>query len=66
MAAFITAFSAKMRGSLSCLRPSVTTAYRSSTRRSSHAGPFVTKEGLPDFAFAFECVSYKHCALTLF
>lgn len=66
MAASITAFSAKMRGSLSCLRRSVTTAYPSSTRRSSHASLFGTKVRVPDFAFAFECVSYKHCALTLF
>ena len=60
-AASITALSAKMRGSLSRLRPSVTTAYRSSTRRSSHASPFGNKVGVPDFAFAFECASsYLH------
>lgn len=66
MAVSITAFSAKMRASLSCLRPSVTTAYRNSTRRSSQASPFGTKARVSDFAFAFECVSCNFYTLTFF
>lgn len=66
MAASFTAFSTKMRGPLSCLRPSVTTSYRCcSTRRIGHASPPGIKVGVPDFAFAFECASHNPITLNV-